>query len=310
MTVVEKDPGIEDPQYEVVRRSGADRATLTRNLAECNFYGLRRLEAYLMAGADKRKAFSRDLAMGKLLESCPFPLEVALLRALHMGADRWRGGEETPEAAAKAFVDTVRFGVMAPHLSAVVEYPPEVFFRAFQGVEVHRDVPYLEDSSPNGGDARSLDWMDFRIYSIPPLEKDFCWDLFLMDRSPWAKTEHEAISTTQVARPENRDRRPLPIMVARQRNRHRGEVGRPMIGMVTPGASLHLTLVSGDPDGIGELLPTLFGSPVENLPAPATPVGELRENESWLVITYNPPPPMADARLMVVPPQFRVEDAL
>lgn len=61
------------PEYETERRSGADRLTLVRNLAECTFHGLRRLQAYSMAGMDKRRAFSSDLARGKLIDSCPFP---------------------------------------------------------------------------------------------------------------------------------------------------------------------------------------------------------------------------------------------
>lgn len=298
-----KDPEVDSPEYLIARSSGPDRATLARNLAECNFHGLRRLQAYTMAGLDKRRAFSSDLARGRLINSCPFPFEVAILRALHMGLARWNGEQESAAEAATVFMETVRFGVWAPHLPAVVEYPPEVFVRAFQGAEVHRDVPYLDDSSE---DACSLDWMDFRTYHIPPLEKDLLWDLFLMGSSPWAKPS-TAVSLGNALLPETREQRALPVMVARSRNRKEAE-GRNIIGMVTPGASLHLALVSGSPEGIARMQPILIGTHPKQLPPPAMEVGELREDDHWLVATYNPPPAMAEARPQVVPWQLDVQD--
>lgn len=282
-------PNVDTEEYLAARVAGASRAVLARDLAESNFHGLRRLEAYTMAGYEKRHAFTRDLARGKIIESCPFPFEVALLRALQMGMARFSGAGESISAQANAFIGTLRCGVLAPHLKSVIEYQPEVFFRAFQGLEVHRDVDYLEESEES---RVSLDWMDFRIYQIPALEKDLLWDLFLMDHSPWAKATRSAkeVRIGEEAPAE----RPLPVMVGRQRNRKQAEGAIITLSMGGPGSSLHLTIAKGGSQEMLSMIPALAGERIQ------TPCGlgctpeRLGENDTWLLVTYQPRPQMAD----------------
>jgi hypothetical protein len=294
-------PDIDTPEYEEMKRSGASRETLVQNLVESNFHGLRRLRQYVMAGQEKRQGFIRDLAQGRRLESCPFPVEVALLRALCMGYARFQGQGDTVYEQASAFMATMRFGVHAPHMGGVVEYEPSVFFRAFQGVEVHRDVSHLEDSNDR---AASIDWMDFRIYQIPPVEKDFIWDLMQMSFSPWAKPA-SVIHLEDAKLPTHRDRRGMPVMVGRQRNR-KGHSAKDeaLISMANPGASLHLCLLSGTPAGIIHMMPTLQGEVGFDVASPGRKIDEVRNGDHWLVATYQPPPPIADARMFHVPAEI------
>ncbi len=282
-------PDVDTPEYLEALRSGASRAMLAKDLAESNFHGLRRLAAYTMAGFEQRHAFTRDLARGKIIESCPFPFEVALLRALQMGMARFGGAGETLPAQAAGFMDTVRCGVFAPHLKSVLEYEPEVFFRAFQGLEVHRDVDYLEESE----DSRvSLDWMDFRIYQIPALEKDLLWDLFLMDRSPWSlsgRTNKEIREGHEVV-----SERLMPVMVGRQRNRHRECKGVITLSMGGPGSSLHLTIAKGSSQELLSVFPTLAGERIVTPSGLGRTPTEIGENDTWLIVTYQPRPLMVE----------------
>jgi len=281
-------PDTDTPEYLETQCAGATRAILAKDLAESNFHGLRRLEAYTMAGYDKRLGFTRELARGETIPGCPFPFEVPLLRALHMGMARFGGAGESLPAQAAAFISTLRFGVLAPHLKSVIEYEPEVFFRAFMGLEVHRDVDYLEETE----DSRvALDWMDFRIYQIPPLEKDLLWDLFLMDRSPWA-AERKAKEIKEGA--ELASDRPMPIMVGRQRNRHRQRPGVITLSMGGPGSSLHLTIAKGSPSEIQTIIPGLAGERIVTPNSLGRTPTELRETDTWLVVTYQPRPQLAD----------------
>lgn len=296
-------PDVDTPEYRVSQKSGASRETLARNLVEANFHGLRSLSAYVMAGEERRRGFVQDLAQGKLIESCPFPIEIALLRSMLMGLARWQGGGHSIGDTAEAFVNSLRFGVQAAHLSGVIEYEPEVFFRAFQGVEVHRDVPYSED---RGQDARSLDWMDYRVYGIPALEKDLLWDLFHMDASPWADPA-PVLSMGQVALPEQRERTDLPLMVGRQRNRRQAD-GRQMISMAQPGSSFHLALVSGSRSELPQFMPALVGPPPASLPELGRAVEELGDSDHWLVVTYQAPPMRREANLRLVPHQLKVRE--
>lgn len=310
-------PDIDTPGYLAEAREGASRRQLAKNLVESNFHGLRSLRAYTQAGDHGRKAFIRDLAEGKLMESCPFPFEVALLRALHMGFERWASPSSSHAARVEAYMSRVRFGVMCEHLTSVVEYDPEVFFRAFQGFEVHRDVPLLEDAGDGGA---SLDWSDFRIYAIPELEKDLVWDLFQLDGGllsgghAWhlpqggdgetSEGGKGVLAMGRAGHTEDQPRIPLPLMVGRQRNRARKEkVKHPdefLVPIHAPSASIHLSAVYGTVDHLGYLFPKLIGpEPVSLVGHGARGVGQenLRDNEVWLVATYTLPTPVADARL-------------
>ena len=281
-------PDTDTPEYMEAQRSGATRAILTKDLAESNFQGLRQFAAYTMSPYEKRHAFTRELAQGNTLPGCPFPFEVALLRGLQMGLARFGGAGESLPAQAAAFISTLRFGVSAPHLKTVIEYEPEVFFRAFEGLEVHRDVDRLEETE----DSRvAIDWMDFRIYQIPSLEKDLIWDLFLMDRSPWA-TERKAKEIKEGA--ERVSERPLPIMVGRQRNRHRQRKDVITVSMGGPGSSLHLTLAKGSPSEIQTIIPGLAGERIVTPNGLGRTPSDLRETDAWLIVTYQPRPQLAD----------------
>lgn len=281
-------PDVDTPEYLETQRAGASRALLATDLAESNFHGLRRLEAYTMNDFRGRHRFTRVLAQGETIPGRPFSFEVSLLRALHMGLARFGGAGDTLGAQATAFMSTLRFGVLAPHLKSVIEYQPEVFFRAFQGLEVQRDVDYLEESE----DSRvTLDWMDYRIYQIPPLEKDLLWDLFLMDQSPWA-----SVRTAKEIR-EDRElpvERILPIMVGRQRNRDRQRPGVLALSMGGPGSSLHLTIAKGSPLEIQSIFPPIVGETIVTPNGLGRTPQELHENDTWLVVTYQPRPQMAD----------------
>ncbi len=294
-------PDYKSYEYNAARFSGADRETLIKNLVESNFYGLRRLRQYLMSGQEKRQGFMKDLSAGRRYESCPFPIEVALLRALCMGFARYQGHGDTKEDDVRSFINCVRFGVHAPHLPGVIEYDPEVFFRAFQGVEVHRDVALMEDGNDY---AVSIDWMDYRIYQIPALEKDFLWDLLQMHQSPWSKAG-TVIHLEEAEDAEKRERKARPVMVGRQANRGDHISARtPVISMASPGSSLHISFVSGTQAGLINLMPTLLSSPTFELAEPGRWIKDLHPGDQWLVVTYQPPPPLADARMIHVPPQI------
>ena len=281
-------PDPDSPEYLEAQRSGATRTILAKDLAESNFHGLRRLEAYTMAGWEKRNAFTRELARGKTIDGCPFPFEVALLRALQMGMARFGGAGESLPAQAAAFMSTLRFGVLAPHLKSVIEYEPEVFFRAFQGLEVHRDVDFLEETE----DSRiTLDWMDFRIYQIPSLEKDLIWDLYLMDRSPWANVRKAKEIKDGAERVSDR---PMPVMVGRKRNRDPKRTDVITLSMGGPGSSLHLTIAKGSPSEIQTILPGLAGERIVTPNGLGRTPTELRETDAWLVVAYQPRPQLAD----------------
>ena len=238
------------------------------------------------------------------MDSCPFPFEVSLLRALCMGFHRYQGRGSSAREEAEAFIESVRFGVHAPHLPGVVEYEPQVFFRAFQGIEVHRDVSPMEDSTDT---ANCLDWMDYRIYQIPSLEKDFVWDLMQMHASPWAKRDRAVLHMENASDPEQKDlsRKKMPVMVGRQANRLPADgKAQPVISMANPGSSLHLSFVSGSPVGILNLMPILAGAESFEPKGPGRSVQEVHPGDHWLVVTYQPPPPLVDARMLLVPPQI------
>lgn len=305
---------VNTPEYLATQRDGTTREVLARNLAESNFQGLRRLSQYTKNGDQNqaaRTAFCRDLARGNTIKSYPFPFEVALLRALQMGLKHWSGEGDTLEAQAKAFIATLRCGVLAPHLRSVVEYEPEIFFRAFQGLEVHRDVAYMEGTEQGTEAPRVLDWMDFKIYQVPSLEKDLLWDLFNMSKSPWASKERRA---AQLNGGEVAGSYLLPYMVGRQRNRVESAKGNAvMLTMSAPGASLHLGLATGSPLGIKSAVPALIGEretvtvPTDNQGGTAllgqTPT-EIRDGDHWLVVHYQPPPNLATG-LRLVPAEMR-----
>lgn len=133
--------------------------------------------------------------------------------------------------------------------------------------------------------------MDFRTYSFPPLEKDFLWDLFLMDRSPWADP-NPTIDAGHALLPESQPHRSLPVMVARQRNRDRVN-GRGFIGMIRPGRQPSPAHGHRQRGGDPRSLPALISAHTVPLPEPAQPVCELRDDDCWLVASYDPPPPIS-----------------
>jgi len=301
-------------EYLATQRDGTTREVLVRNLTESNFQGLRRLSQYTKAGDQNqtaRAAFCRDLARGNTIQSYPFPFEVALLRALQMGLNRWDGAGDTLQAQAQAFIGTLRCGVLAPHLPSVVEYEPEIFFRAFQGVEVHRDVTFMEGSELGAEAPRVLDWMDYRIYQVPGLEKDLLWDLFNMSKSPWSSKARKA---DKLNGGEVTGSSLLPYMVGRQRNREEVPGGSAvMLTMSAPGASLHLSLVTGSPLGIKSAVPAMVGERL-TVTVPSDDKGgaaflgqtpaEIKDGDHWLIVTYQPPPNLSTG-LRLVPAEIR-----
>lgn len=255
---------------------------LMRNIADKTFEGFSDPQLREISPLRGRFKMIERLVSGAPVDGVPFPFDLAVIRALHLGRAHRLGSTE------EEYVAALRFGVCAPHLQGVEEVTYEEFQAGFDQVKCQRDVPMIREDE---GARALIEWASYGFYHVPRGTSDALWDLFRMEESECARPAFfQAADELKAGRVRQV---PTPVMVSRTRNKELVEnlrsTGRecPVVGMGHFGSALSLTLLLCSEDD----------SPGDELFFPLLGLGNrLRREEGgqggqvWVIATYTPPP--------------------
>jgi hypothetical protein len=250
------------------------------------FDGFNSPELQAIGGTQARFRLVQRLITGGVVEASPFPVELALIRAIHIAK-----GNRALVPNSK-FVEQLRFGVTASHMNGVKEISFGELQDSISQIEFRRDVALSREDT---GRNTIIEWLAYAFYKMPLEMRDPLWDLFEMDDYDVHNDDQLFYPSFDTLR-EGMSQVPVPIIVGKNRNKARVEAIRkthgecPVIGMDHMGATISLILFfsSGDPTTDAIIFPLLGRG--KRLREGEDGAPQQKANPIWIVLAYNPPP--------------------